>query len=55
MVVIEHHRFFLQFVDSWSNGIWVAVAGEIAVSLVIGNDEDDVWFIRRLKGGKASG
>ena len=50
VVVGEDGGLGVEFVDVWGLDDGVAVAGEVAVALVIGDDEDDVRFV--LRGGR---
>ena len=50
MVVGEDGGLVVEFVDVGSFDDGITVAGEVAVSLVISNDDDDVWALMR-KGG----
>ena len=49
VVVIEPHGFSRQLVEVRGFHDRVAVNGEIAIALVIGDDEDDVGFVLRRR------
>jgi hypothetical protein len=42
MVVVESHGLRVKLVEVWGPGPGVPVATEIAIALVVGDDEDDV-------------
>jgi hypothetical protein len=46
MKVRKSHTFMVQSIDIWRLQDRIAVAREISVSLIICDDEDDVWWFR---------
>ena len=46
VVVGEGGGFGVEFVEVGSFDDGISVAGEVAVALIVGDDEDDVWSLR---------
>ena len=54
MKVRESNRIRMQLIQGWSLQDRIAVAGQVPVTLIISQDEDDVWLALSLSQGFVS-
>jgi hypothetical protein len=49
MKVAEVYRFIAESIKRWSFDIGVTMASQVAIALVVGNDDDNIWFFCSLQ------